>query len=91
MLANNAYDFKRQIVRGIDLVRSEQVQQVQLADLLIGAVSYLHRGLGENAGKNAVLRRMQERSQYSLLRSTLLRSRKVNLFVWHPRSGPPIA
>lgn len=90
VVANNAYDFKRQIVRGIDLVRSEQVQQVQLADLLIGAVSYLHRGLSQNAGKNAVLRRMQERSHYSLLRSTLLRSRKVNLFVWHPRSGPAI-
>lgn len=91
VLANSAYDFKRQIVRGIDLVRSEHVQQVQLADLLIGAVSYLHRGLGSNSAKTSLLRRMQERSQYSLLRSTLLRSRKVNLFVWQPRPGPAIA
>lgn len=91
VLANSAYDFRRQIIRRIDLVRSEQVQQVQLADLLIGAVSYLHRGLGGNAAKASLLRRMQERSHYSLRQSTLLRSRKVNLFVWQPRSGSPVA
>jgi len=82
VLANNAYDFQRKIVKRIELVRSEHVQQVQLADLLIGAVSYLHRGLTSNAAKLAIIKRMQERSRYSLETSTLLREKKVNLFVW---------
>jgi hypothetical protein len=85
VLANSAYDFQRQIVQRIDLVRSEQVQQVQLADLLIGGLSYLHRGLSSNPAKTALVSRMQERSRYSLRKSTLLRERKVNLFVWRPR------
>lgn len=88
VLSNNVYDFKRQIVRRIELIRSEHVQQVQLADLLIGAVSYLHRGQSASSSKIALLKRMQERSRYSLLRSTLLLERKVNLFVWRPHEVP---
>jgi hypothetical protein len=87
VLANNAYDFQRQIVQRIDLVRSEHVQQVQLADLLIGGLSYLHRGLSSNRAKSGLVARMQERSRYSLRKSTLLRERKVNLFVWRPREA----
>lgn len=89
VLANSVYDFRRQIVQTIQQVRSEQVVQLQLADLLIGAVGYLHRGLDDNAGKLALVRRMQARSGYQLLRSTLLRERKVNLFVWRPQPGAP--
>lgn len=88
VLANNAYDFQRQIVRRIQLVRSEQVQQIQLADLLIGAVSYLHRGLASNPAKLALIDRMKKRSRYSLRQSTLLRERKVNIFVWRPSEAP---
>jgi hypothetical protein len=87
VLAHNAYDFRRQIVRHISLVRSEHVQQVQLADLLIGAVSYAHRGLVTSSAKLALVHRMRARSGYTLLKSSLLRSRKVNLFVWRPREA----
>lgn len=87
VLCNNAYDFRRGIVKRIELVRSEHVQQVQLADLLIGAVSYANRHLGANKAKVALIRRMRERSGYILTKSTLLQSRKVNLFVWHPREA----
>ena len=89
VLSHNAYDFQRQIVRRIQLVRSEHVQQIQLADLLIGAVSYLHRGLTSNGAKVALVERMRKRSRYSLRQSTLLRERKVNLFVWRAREVPP--
>jgi hypothetical protein len=87
VLSNSAYDFRREIVKRIELVRSEHVQQVQLADLLIGAVSYANRGLLSNSGKVELVHRMRERSHYTLTKSTLLRSRKVNLFVWHPREA----
>lgn len=87
VLCHNAYDFQREIVKRIELVRSEHVQQVQLADLLIGAVSYANRDLGGNKAKVALVQRMRERSKYALTKSTLLQSRKVNLFVWHPRQA----
>lgn len=43
VLANSQYDFDRTIVRSIELVRSEQVELVQLADLLTGCISYANR------------------------------------------------
>jgi hypothetical protein len=83
VLCNNLYDFSRKIVEHIQLVHSHEIEQIQLADLLIGAISYLNRGLQGNAGKEAVINRIQERSGYSLTRTTLLREDKMNIFCWY--------
>lgn len=82
VLCNNVYDFERRIIERIQPVHSHEVEQVQLADLLIGAVGYANRGLGTNAAKLALVRRVQKRSGYALTRTTLLREEKVNLFRW---------
>lgn len=82
VLCNNMYDFSREIIERIQTVRSEQVVPLQLADLLVGAVSYANRNLSDNAGKNALVERMRQRSGYRLTRTTLLRENKVNLFHW---------
>ncbi|MBT4132241.1 MAG: DUF3800 domain-containing protein [Chloroflexi bacterium] len=82
VLCNNVYDFSRSVIERLQQVHSHELEQLQLADLLIGAISYLNRGLSGNAGKDALVSRMRERSGYDLTRSTLLREDKVNLFVW---------
>ena len=82
VLCNNMYDFSRQIIERVQTVRSHEVPILQLADLLIGIVSYANRGLAGNAGKEALVARMQARSGYTLRRTTLLREDKVNLFIW---------
>ena len=82
VLCNNLYDFSREIVERVRLVHSHEIEQLQLADLLIGAVSYMNRGLHNNAGKQALVNRMRQRSGYSLTKTTLLREDKVNLFRW---------
>lgn len=82
VLCNNLYDFSREIVERVQLVHSHEVEQLQLADLLIGAVSYINRGLHSNAGKQALVDRMKQRSGYCLTKTTLLREDKVNLFRW---------
>jgi hypothetical protein len=84
VLRNNAYDFDRRIIESIQTVRSHEVEQLQLADLLIGAVSYANRQLTGNAGKVALVERMRQRSGYDLQRTTLFRENKVNLFRWEP-------
>ncbi|MCG7948698.1 MAG: DUF3800 domain-containing protein [Candidatus Thiodiazotropha taylori] len=83
VLCNNMYDFSRQVIERLQLVHSHEIEQLQLADLLIGAVSYLNRGLNSNAGKVALIERMQQRSSYSLSKTTLLQEEKVNIFRWH--------
>jgi hypothetical protein len=83
VLCYNMYDFSRQVIERLQLVHSHEIEQMQLADLLIGAIGYLNRGLHGNAGKTAVVQRMQQRSTYSLTKTTLLREEKTNVFCWH--------
>jgi hypothetical protein len=82
VLANAHYDFSREIIERIQTVRSHEVELLQLADLLIGVISYVNRGLSGNAAKEALVERMRRRSGYSLTQTTLLRENKVNLFRW---------
>ena len=84
VLCNNFYDFDRQIVRSIQLVHSHEIEQMQLADLMIGAISYQARGLKSSSAKVALIQRFKERSRLSLERSTLLGAKKVNLLFWKP-------
>lgn len=83
VLCNERYDFDRHLIQWIQPVRSHEVEQLQLCDLLIGALSYINRGLGGNSAKLALIERIKHRSRYSLVRSTLLRERKFNVFHWH--------
>ncbi len=83
VLCNNMYDFSRQIIERLQLVHSNEIEQLQLADLLIGAISYVNRELHTNTGKVAIINRIRQRSGYSLTKTTLLREEKINLFRWH--------
>lgn len=84
VLCNNYYDFSREIITNIQLVKSDQVELIQITDVLTGALSYLHRGLISNLGKNVIIDRIKERSGYTLMNNTLYREKKVNLLIWRP-------
>lgn len=85
VICNSMYDFQHEIVERMQLVRSNEVELLQLADLLIGAIAYANRGLASSEAKVALLRRMRERSGYNLTRTTLYRENKVNLLRWQAR------
>lgn len=82
VLCNNIFDFNRSIIERLQAVHSHEVELVQLADFLIGIISYINRGMTGSRAKVELLNRMKERSGYSLIRSTLVNSKKVNLFCW---------
>ena len=82
VLTNNMYDFDRGIVRIVQTVHSHEIELLQLCDLLIGAVSYVNRGLEESPAKRALVEHMRQRSGLRLTLTTLLREDKVNLFRW---------
>ena len=83
VLCNNMYDFQRKIIERVQTVHSREVSLLQLADLLIGAISYLNRGLSSSPIKLKLIERMKKRSHYELTKTTLLLEKKVNLFRWH--------
>jgi len=82
VLANSQYDFDQSIVRSIELVRSEQVEQQQLADLLIGCLSYANRELKSNAAKVALVEHLRKATRLTLNKTTLVAEPKVNILVF---------
>jgi len=85
VLANNEWDFQRQMIRRVQVVRSHEANLLQVADILIGAVNAANRGMTTSSAKLEVIERVKERSGYSLLRSTLPSERKFNVFHWRPQ------
>lgn len=82
ILCNNLYDFNREVIDWIQIIRSNEVEVMQLTDFLTGAVSYKNRELNTSNAKNKIIERIQERSSYSLTKSTLFRENKFNIFIW---------
>lgn len=82
VLCNNQLDFRRQIIQRVQQVRSHEIELLQLADLLIGAVSYVNRELQTSEAKKTIIQRIIEHSKYTLKCSTLLRENKCNIFKW---------
>ena len=82
VLRNDRYDYSKEIIKKIQQVRSHEVELIQLADLLTGAVSYLHRELNTSPPKLELIEQIKRRSKYTLLKSTLIKERKFNIFIW---------
>lgn len=83
VLRSSHLDFDRRIIRDIQVVRSHEVPIMQMTDLLAGALSYIHRNKSGSPAKQAVIERIRLLSKHNLLRSTLPREQKFNVFVWH--------
>lgn len=82
VLRNDKYDYAKEIIKKVQQVRSHEVELIQLADLLTGAVSYVNRGLSGSMAKNILIEHIRHRSKYSLTKSTLIREQKFNIFLW---------
>jgi hypothetical protein len=85
ILCNNLYDFSRQVIGKIQIIRSQENNILHLTDLLTGAIAYINRALVTSSAKRSLVESLRKQSGYSLLKTTLFREDKVNLFRWEPR------
>lgn len=85
VLCNDCYDFSHKIISSIQLVRSNEIEQLQLADLLIGIVMSANRYVICSEAKQKLVSRMKQRSGYCLTKTTLYKESKVNLLKWQAR------
>jgi hypothetical protein len=69
----------------IQPVDSRQVGLIQLADLIIGAVSYANRGLATSEASLKLVEYIEQKAGKSLRSRTALGAKKFNLFFWEPR------
>lgn len=85
VLHHSMYDFSGNIINKIQPVRSDEVEQIQLADLLTGIFTYHHRGLNQSIAKSNLVELFSRRSGYSLDKTTLYKENKTNIFIWRPQ------
>lgn len=67
-------------------IRSHEVELMQVTDILLGALSYSHRGLQENAGKKKVVELIETSIGKNILSSSAVDENKFNVLVWKPRT-----
>ncbi|MFA5010073.1 MAG: DUF3800 domain-containing protein [Patescibacteria group bacterium] len=87
VLATSLGDISRKVVAKIQNMRSHESEILQLADFLLGAVSYTARGLQASQAKLDIIAKIKQRSGYSLKATTLVREDKLNLLRWEARNG----
>jgi hypothetical protein len=91
-LNSKFYEVPAHVIGRLQEIRSHESDLLQLADIILGALTFVHRGMHEipdaNAGKIAIVRHLQEKTGYSLQRSTLHGESKLNLWVWHESHHP---
>lgn len=84
VLSNSLYDFDRNVISKIQLIRSHESSLLQVADLLAGALMAANKNdnISMSTAKQTLIQRVRERSGYALTKSTLYREQKFNLLVW---------
>lgn len=85
VLRNGIYDFSAVTLQRIQQVRSHEVEALQLADILTGAIGSSVRRSGTSQPKNKLVERIRERSGITLDQSTLPSEKKFNIFHWRPQ------
>ncbi len=80
VLANSQYDFSDSMIRNMQVIRSNEVEIMQIVDILIGAVAYFIRDYSKVQAKNEIIDMIKDRTGYSLLKNTLYRESKFNIF-----------
>ncbi len=85
VLCNNVYDFTGEMISRIQHARSHELELMQLADFLLGALVYRHRGLQTNYAKQQIAQRIESKTERQLTVSSRLSYQKFNIFVWSPQ------
>jgi len=87
ILRNKIYDFDGEYVKDIRVVDSHQVRILQLADILMGAVSYANRNLEGNAAKKEIANFLKNQTSSDLKTTLPFMHEKFNIFSFSPRGS----
>jgi len=82
VLCNKHYDLCQEMIESVQNVRSEEVSIMQLADLLVGAVSYANRDSDTSTTKVELVAQIRGLSRQNLIDTTSLYDTKFNLLRW---------
>jgi hypothetical protein len=74
-------------IKRVQNVRSHEIEQVQLTDLMIGIISYYWRDLKTSEAKLKLVKEMVARRGKELNRNSYRWEKKVNIFIWKASWG----
>ena len=84
ILANGIYDFDMKCIKNVQNINSKESELLQLADILIGAISYYNRAEyskpNYSKAKMEIINMIIQSSGYNLKKTTFLSEEKFNLF-----------
>lgn len=88
VLTNSLHDFEHQTVGRVQQIRSHESELLQITDLLIGALTYVNRGLAASPAKTAIIARLNERlGPQTLTRTSTFAAVKFNILMWRAREA----
>ena len=79
-------DYDGNMIPKVQQIRSHESELLQLADFLIGAISYVNRDLYDNKVKKRVVDRIEENIRHNLKKTTPPWEEKFNIFIFSPQS-----
>ena len=80
ILNNSKYTISDNVIQRIQVVRSDEIEIMQIVDILIGAAAYKLRGLNKMKAKNDLIEYITNKSGYDYSENTLYRENKFNIF-----------
>lgn len=88
VLQNANSNFNEKIILSkIQTIRSYESQLMQMADILIGAITYKNRGLKTSTAKLELINFIESKFKINISFSTLMRERKFNIFYNNSKEG----
>lgn len=92
VLCNNKYDFKQDIIMDIKQINSNRSDFMQLADIIIGALGFYHRGLYRASNSSIYKKELVEHlighiGEQNIVKGCSVQETKCNIFIWHPREA----
>lgn len=87
VLSNNMHDFSGRVITNMQVIRSHEVEIMQITDVLIGAMAYVSRDLNGVMAKKEVIDLIRQRSGHDLRQKTALRENKFSVFHLQLKEG----
>lgn len=85
VICNSKYDFSMITIKSIEDITSNNNELIQLTDLLIGALTYYHRGLTTSSAKTEIIKYLMTKTNIS--ETSKWNDTKFNLLIWNPKDN----
>jgi hypothetical protein len=72
-------------IENLHVIRSDEVEIMQITDILIGALSYVNRNLSTSKTKLELINLIKARSYSDLVNTTKWKYKKFNILSWRPQ------